>query len=109
MGKREKSQRNRRKSKNQENRVARLVDGKVTPGSGAFLFKKGDVDTPNFLIECKRTDFSQYILQLKTLEKIEKEAREKLKTPAVVVEIKTKSFVILKLSDFIDLFPGREV
>lgn len=40
-------------SKNQENIVAKVVHGKRTANSGATAFQKGDVQTDNFLIECK--------------------------------------------------------
>lgn len=40
-------------SKKQENAVAKAVNGKRTPNSGATAFIKGDVQTKQFLIECK--------------------------------------------------------
>ena len=44
---------NRFYSKNQEVRVAKIVGGKRTLNSGATPFQKGDVETSDFLIECK--------------------------------------------------------
>ena len=40
-------------SKKQENAVAKQVGGKRVANSGATSFRKGDVTTDNFLIECK--------------------------------------------------------
>ena len=40
-------------SKNQEKRVAKDLDGRRTPNSGATPWQKGDVTTKNFLVECK--------------------------------------------------------
>ena len=42
-------------SQKQESNVAKLVDGKQTPNSGATPFIKGDVTTKDFIIECKTT------------------------------------------------------
>jgi hypothetical protein len=43
----------RKYSKNQENKVAKTLKGKRQPNSGATAFSKGDVQTDQFLIECK--------------------------------------------------------
>lgn len=40
-------------SKKQENAVAKAVNGKRNANSGATAFVKGDVQTKQFLIECK--------------------------------------------------------
>ena len=40
-------------SKKQEERVAKLLGGKVSANSGATGFFKGDIRTKDFLIECK--------------------------------------------------------
>ena len=40
-------------STQQEISVARAIDGRRTPNSGATLFTKGDVVTKTFCIECK--------------------------------------------------------
>ena len=40
-------------SKRQEKQVAKAVGGTQTPNSGATKFKKGDVATEGFLLECK--------------------------------------------------------
>lgn len=40
-------------SKRQEDKVAKMLKGKVQPNSGATSFMKGDVITDKMLIECK--------------------------------------------------------
>lgn len=40
-------------SKKQEKRVAKMVNGRTTANSGATRFYKGDINTNDFLIECK--------------------------------------------------------
>ena len=42
-------------SNKQEKAVAKVVDGKQVANSGASDFKKGDVTTNSWLIECKTT------------------------------------------------------
>lgn len=49
-------------SKKQETKVAKSLDGNVQANSGATDFKKGDVTTEQFLIECKtKTSHSKSI------------------------------------------------
>lgn len=43
----------RKYSKKQEDRVAKVVGGKVNANSGATSFFKGDVRTDHLLVECK--------------------------------------------------------
>ena len=40
-------------SRKQENKVAKMLNGKVVSNSGATAFNKGDVRTDKILIECK--------------------------------------------------------
>lgn len=40
-------------SKIQEKGVAKILSGKTTPNSGATPYKKGDVSSDSWLIECK--------------------------------------------------------
>ena len=40
-------------SKKQENTVAKYIDGKTTPNSGATGFSKGDILTQDTIVECK--------------------------------------------------------
>lgn len=62
----------------QEERVARLFNGKRTPQSGGGKWKKGDVLSDNFLIECKTTvtEKPSYSVSKKILDKADEERRE---------------------------------
>ena len=68
---------NRFYSKNQEARVARIVGGKRTLNSGATSFQKGDVETSDFLIECKTSieEKKSFSIKHEWLKKLKLEAR----------------------------------
>lgn len=63
-------------SKQQEKKVAKAVNGKRTPNSGATNFSKGDVVTKEWLIECKTKtkDCSSFTIKEDWLLKNEEEA-----------------------------------
>ena len=97
----------RRKSQKQENRIAKELGGKTTPGSGAQWHSKGDVKAENYLIEAKYTDEAHYPLSLPILTKIEKEAlRENFRIPVLYVDIQDLKLCVVpekyitKLNDF---------
>ena len=68
---------NRFYSKNQEVRVAKIVGGKRTLNSGVTLFQKGDVETSDFLIECKTSieEKKSFSIKHEWLKKLKLEAR----------------------------------
>lgn len=68
---------NRFYSKNQEVRVAKIVGGKRTLNSGATSFQKGDVETSDFLIECKTSieEKKSFSIKHEWLKKLKLEAR----------------------------------
>lgn len=63
-------------SKSQEKKVAKRLDGKRQPNSGATPFYKGDVVTSDFLIECKTktADCKSFTIKEDWLLKNEEEA-----------------------------------
>ena len=63
-------------SKQQENKVAKRLNGKRTANSGATAFQKGDVITKQFLIECKTktNDCTTFTIKEEWLLKNEEEA-----------------------------------
>lgn len=66
-------------SSRQEKAVAKSVSGHITKNSGSTKFDKGDVNTDNFLIECKTKEkFSDSI-------SIKKDWLEKISTEALFV------------------------
>ena len=63
-------------SKRQEDMVARKIGGKRQANSGATPFQKGDVKTPQFLIECKTatTEKGSTTIKKEWIEKLASEA-----------------------------------
>lgn len=63
---------NKRRSMQQENRVASDLGGRPTPASGARPFAKGDVQVENhgLKVECKTTGGLSYSLTRKDLENL---------------------------------------
>lgn len=68
-------------SKNQEDKVASIINGKTVANSGARPYSKGDVSTPghdenSFLIECKTstTNKQSFSIKKQWLETIKEEA-----------------------------------
>lgn len=76
----------RKKSQRQESRVASTMGGRVQKGSGAVRLYKGDIKTPELLIEAKRTDKGSLSVKREWLEKISKEAESYGKVPALSIE-----------------------
>jgi hypothetical protein len=78
-----------KKSRKQEDRVAKGVGGRRQPGSGALPNPafKGDVRHDSFLVETKRTDAKSISVKAAWLIKIEAEARMLDKIPALSIEI----------------------
>lgn len=65
----------RKYSKNQEDRVAKVVGGKVNANSGATSFFKGDVRTDHLLVECKTStkEVKSVSIKKEWLEKLNEE------------------------------------
>lgn len=63
-------------STRQEKQIAKTVNGKRTPNSGATLFSKGDVATDNWLFEAKTCMKEQDSFSIKKewLDKLKQEA-----------------------------------
>ena len=64
-------------SNRQEKQVAKTLKGKKVANSGATAFKKGDVVTKNWLIECKTTTATEkasFSIKREWLEKNKEEA-----------------------------------
>jgi hypothetical protein len=82
-----------RKSKKQEDRVAGLVGGKRLKRSGGMYWSNkwdhttdgGDVESPEFLIEHKRTRRSGYTLKQSELLKVREGAERRTKDPMMVI------------------------
>lgn len=73
----------RKRSQRQEKRVASETGGSVQPGSGAFGGHRGDVKTPDFLIEAKTTGKYSYRVTCKLLSDTMKKALHSGREPAL--------------------------
>ena len=89
-----------------ERETAKQLNGKTTPGSGAFDFHKGDIVTKDFLIEHKFTDKDSYRLPLATWEKAALEAFGRKKIPAMEIVLTPEEdrlkLLVMPLFDFIE-------
>ena len=92
-----------KKSRLQEERVAKEIGGKVHVNSGATPFQKGDCSTEDWLVSCKQTRHASFSLTLRDLKEIEGQARKVGKLPVMFVEfMKTDSeYVIMRKVDFV--------
>lgn len=65
----------RKYSKKQEDRVAKVIGGKVNANSGATSFFKGDVRTDHLLVECKTStkEVKSVSIKKEWLEKLNEE------------------------------------
>ena len=71
--------------------------------SGMGVFKKGDLQIEQFLVEAKTTEKSSFSVRANLLEKIRKEATRKALKPAMLVNVKGQEYIILEFEDFLDL------
>lgn len=96
-------------SSRQEAYIAKLLGGKMVPGSGSARFCGGDVKAPDFLIEAKTTTTPKKSFSIKKdwLEKSEQE-RKDLQIPysalAFQFEPDGENFFVLKEQLFRDMY-----
>ena len=90
-----------KKSKKQERRVASLIGGVPTPGSGAFSGHKGDIKHDRFLLEAKRTDAQSLSIKKAWLDKIDVEAHQAGKYPGLTIQIGSRSNCLVPDEDWV--------
>lgn len=94
------------KSIEQEEYVADLLGGRRTPSSGAAENDKGDIITPENLIEAKYTENKSVSIKRVTWEKIHEEAWGRGRRPAMTLRFrdeKNLDLVVLSLNDYTEL------
>lgn len=79
-----------------EKDIANLFHGKRQPGSGCspLTYKKGDVKSDKYLIECKFTEKDYYTLHVDTWEKIVGEAVSANRIPLFCCRGKEGTFLV---------------
>lgn len=92
-----------RRSRAQEKRGAARNGGRVQPGSGNGVFRKGDVRNEDTLFEYKRTDKAQMTLKAEWLEDIRKHALIDGRIPALGIQLGGRDWVLLPEDDYRDL------
>ena len=96
------------RSQRQERSVALAMQGRTTPASGAFWARKGDVRSPNYLVEAKRTDAASIVVKRAVWEKIRREALLDGRTPVLALQIQDRNLIVLDQEDFLALIAVTE-
>lgn len=91
-----------RRSVRQERQIARDTGGRRTAGSGNQPGHKGDVRAGHgWLVEAKTTLAVRYTLRLSDWRKIEREALQARKTPAMQIEVAGRMLVVVSYDDWL--------
>ena len=89
-----------KRSKKQEERIAKDIGGRTTPASGALWAFKADVRNDKYLIEAKFTDNNKYQLKYTTWDKIKREAiNDGLRIPVMQIDIQGSQYALLRVED----------
>lgn len=92
-----------KQSQKHEKRLAKKVGGSTTAASGAFWSRKGDVRSPDLLIEHKWTGKKSFSLKAEVLEKIVTEAIIDSRMPVLGISLNNKNYVLLTEDDFLEM------
>lgn len=94
----------RKKSKKQEEKIAKDIQGKTVIASGSLWGMKGDVRNDMFLVEAKFTDGAFYNLQKVVWDKIRLEAyNDGLRIPVMQVMVRNKKYCVIREDDILGL------
>lgn len=92
-----------KQSRKHEDRLAKKLGGSRTAGSGAFWHRKGDVRTPELLIEHKWTGKKSFSLKSDVLEKIVNEAIMDSRTPILGISLNNVNYVVMQEDDLLEV------
>jgi Holliday junction resolvase len=90
-----------------EKRLEKALGGQRSAASGAFWSRKGDVRTPELLIEHKWTGKKSFTIKADVVEKIWTEAILDSRTPVLGIHLNGKNYVLLDEDDFIEIHEYR--
>lgn len=93
------------RSKKQESKVAKELNGRTTPASGALWGAKADVRNDIFLVECKTTEKDFYSLTFTVWDKINKEAiKDGLRIPVMCIDLNNGKdrYAVMSVKDLQD-------
>lgn len=83
------------RSKKQEKKIAKAINGKEVPASGALPFWKNDVYSRFWQVEGKYTDRASFSIKRQYLEQLVIEAHKNWRLPALVVEFSPKEIYVV--------------
>lgn len=92
-----------KQSQAHERRLAKKVGGSTVAASGAFWSRKGDVRSPDLLIEHKYTGNKSFTLKASVLDKIEKEAIMDGRMPYLGISLGNRNWCMITEDDFMEL------
>lgn len=92
-----------KQSRKHEDRLAKVTGGTRNAGSGSFWSRKGDVRTPDLLIEHKWTGKKSFTVNSAVLKKIILEATLEHRMPVLGFHLDGVNGVILTEDDFFEL------
>jgi hypothetical protein len=92
-----------KQSQKHEKRLAKKVGGSKTAASGAFWSRKGDVRSPDLLIEHKWTGKKSFSIKALEVEKIVMEAIIDSRMPVFGISLNSKNYVLLTEDDFLEM------
>lgn len=92
-----------KQSQKHEKRLAKKVGGSKTAASGAFWSRKGDVRSPDLLIEHKWTGKKSFSIKALEVEKIVTEAIIDSRMPVFGISLNDKNYVLLTEDDFLEM------
>jgi hypothetical protein len=92
-----------KESRKHEDRLAKAVGGQRTAASGAFWSRKGDVRSPDLLIEHKWTGKASVSVKAAVLEKIVTEAIIDGRMPVLGFHLNGEDYIMLTEDDFLEL------
>lgn len=90
-------------SQKQERRVAEIIGGRTTPGSGNTWSRKNDVRTDDLSLELKVTSKKQFTLKAAELEQGEKNAVIDGRRFAFGIEMNRRNWIVISEDDFLEL------
>lgn len=93
-----------KQSLHHEKRLAQKTGGSRNAASGAFWSRKGDVRSPQLLIEHKWTGKKQITIRAEYLEKITEEAILDGRIPVLGFHLNGRNYVILDEDDALTAF-----
>lgn len=98
-----------KRSRAQEEAVAKRYNGTRTPGSGSGRRIRGDVRTHVFLFECKSTEAKTQInLKLADLKLVERRALTQDRVPVLTFDIDGSRYHVLTDADFAEIIGGLD-